>query len=1301
MPICRPKHQVLILKCYPKGPRDNLDVKPNSSELSYLLYYATTRRAKLQKIGSFLTKKTNEDIAKKRLSHVTITLQIFAALISKSPKDLPLYVRNILGILASVLRSQDLGLVEASLPTFEAFCRAHDGRNLAADAAYLGHYESVVQSYAVLAVNPPKHVKIGNSKPIEIRWRIVGLRAVKAVAASEALGIDSGRQLGMIIPVILQNLHADRADYLLQVQRKYKLDAEAEKGEANRPRASFATTRTTESNIEKPGAASTTMAEADLADEQDLGVLALGALQTIFVVSNRGQARNAVVITSHFIMRNGRPSSSFGKRGADWGSTLIEMITNWVPVQDRFVVLIAMVHTLTSIPPSEEHQLILTRLIDWLLCSKMNLIGLSVMDVLIDLAFHIRRLIRTPRSPPLSISKPPPPSTKAASKNGGAATEKPTLSLEPEADSGSASPAIVSNTRLLVIKQLKTCLGSLGNHIYYNEQIPDMVTRLLNHIKFEEGPVSVSGESPVDKSAKLLPDFQASNGQAGPRLPRPRGAGELDECVLILEAIKEILIVSNNRTSKAGSDSVTRNRVTLSSWEGSEILIENDNFQVRLAYVDALITWLRQEIGKAGWKSMHERSPKPKGAPLAAVHGGDLQKHMFTAAAYRERSLRRKGRFLQLLQISIYDCALRFVRSEYDILLIHLLLSNLVEWLSVLEISVGLPMIMQLQDDIQDLNDPASQIRLASLVHGYLSAVVEKFSFASSPVGREIQLEVIKRKERKAWCDRVRLTPLPADAIASLVEDEAQMQEPDRPPVLRRFEDRSGLVEQIASSFATQSSSMSPPTSPGRNFARPILSSPAPSAEDHELPTELRSEMQAGWSKEALLASIADEHWVSQRTSLNSRNGGSATNLVETGKAAAQVNGNGSLAKRGLSQRLREIQQEPGDDSPVRWSDSSRSSTLRVDDLKRILAGAPPPSRANGTRAHHLSPQNPIQTPSSDGVSSMHGSDASLQKEVGIASAYLPPPTGSAMMNEPDLPPSRDSGPIRQDLSSFAGGPQELSSPKKLPAYTDTTQSPEPPAIQPPPSDSLQPSASSHQLRQTDSPPLPSLPNSFSFPGAFPASPSPSGHHPRSSRDHVGGFVFRNSYFEAQPRGDGLRFHDDNNDNNSEPIDMSESHEIPDEHEDEATEPRIPIGRAISPEADRVPMLSELPTFAPSARNGSLSKSALGISQPSRPKTADSSTTAAAAQPGPAIPPHPPSPPPIPTATPRAARARSTSGAPRDRMARSRSRGRGDRSGITSGMGQMGAGDVKAFLSMIDVGGEEERPKTGVARPPY
>ncbi|MDI1492081.1 MAG: plasma membrane localization protein [Ramalina farinacea] len=145
---CRPKHQVLILKCYPRFQKNVQEVKPNPSELSYLLYYTSSRRSKLQKVGAFLERKAATDIAKSRLGNTQVTLQILKALIEKLPRDLPLYAIYLLRIIGSVLRSKDLPIVEESIPLFETFCQHYDVATLAADQELIGQYEDIVRTYA-------------------------------------------------------------------------------------------------------------------------------------------------------------------------------------------------------------------------------------------------------------------------------------------------------------------------------------------------------------------------------------------------------------------------------------------------------------------------------------------------------------------------------------------------------------------------------------------------------------------------------------------------------------------------------------------------------------------------------------------------------------------------------------------------------------------------------------------------------------------------------------------------------------------------------------------------------------------------------------------------------------------------------------------------------------------------------------------------------------------------------------------------------------------------------------------------
>ena len=57
------KHATLINNCYPTGPEETL---PKQSELSYLVFYAKSKPAKLTKCGVYLEKRVATDVKKKR-----------------------------------------------------------------------------------------------------------------------------------------------------------------------------------------------------------------------------------------------------------------------------------------------------------------------------------------------------------------------------------------------------------------------------------------------------------------------------------------------------------------------------------------------------------------------------------------------------------------------------------------------------------------------------------------------------------------------------------------------------------------------------------------------------------------------------------------------------------------------------------------------------------------------------------------------------------------------------------------------------------------------------------------------------------------------------------------------------------------------------------------------------------------------------------------------------------------------------------------------------------------------------------
>ena len=237
---CRPKHQVLILKCYPRLPKNSSpeEIKPNSSELSYLLYYASSRRSKLSKVGTFLERRTASDLHKVRTAYVQITLQILTAVLNNpgiggaGPQGFGLFAPYVLRILKDVLKqANETALIEAAVPTWERFCKHQDHVALSADLEYRSLFAEVVRLWAGYAAKDHNHnrkattttrgrMTVGATDTI--RLRSAALQALKAIADSDSLGTEAGRQLDTLLPVILQNLYGTEAELLhfLQTQNE-------------------------------------------------------------------------------------------------------------------------------------------------------------------------------------------------------------------------------------------------------------------------------------------------------------------------------------------------------------------------------------------------------------------------------------------------------------------------------------------------------------------------------------------------------------------------------------------------------------------------------------------------------------------------------------------------------------------------------------------------------------------------------------------------------------------------------------------------------------------------------------------------------------------------------------------------------------------------------------------------------------------------------------------------------------------------------------------------------------------------
>ncbi|CZR51595.1 related to myosins, conserved, ubiquitous membrane protein required for cell viability [Phialocephala subalpina] len=960
---CRPKHQVLILKCYPKTTKGAVDVKPNSSELSYLLYYATTRRSKVQKVGQFLEKKTASDVWRARIGNVQVTLQILAALIEKAPRDLPLYAPYVLKILSIILRSRDITMVESSVASFEAFCENHDGASLSADQEYLHQYEEIVRMYASFASTRQQPSKVPISAPVAMRWRSVGLEAIKSVASSEALASLAGRQLDVIVPILLENLWTDNEEFIELLEHRVQLEEKIDTEKLLRRRTSIATVRTADTAEANAAALSGTTADADKVAEEDIGVLAMQCLKQIFVVNNRSQIHGATLATLRFIAdRVAQHEQVIDEKvraghWRGWATRIFEMIASWTPVQDRYVILVTTMDTLTRTEIAEDtmqQQLVLTTMIDSLLKSDINLIGLSVMDVLLGLIQQVLKLLQLDPN----------------QSNGLGSSQD----LSGNTNSGEAA-MIPTHLRMELIVRLQDCIGDLATHVYYADQISDMVAAILLRLKpptLSNVPNTVAAiENPNGATAAI-----ASSGNLAED-PATDGFFSFDTAkIMALEAIKSILIVASNRNTMTGVGSLGRNRVPVRVWEGTQWLLRDTDGRVRKAYVDALLTWLDREMTRSDLRVFEEKSKA-----LSKSHrndsGTNLTKRAVSNASGKEKPVKHsRTTFLQLLHLAVYENAIQYVDYEEDIVLLHLLLTRLVENLGVNAVRNGLPMIFRLQEDILEAETPIAKIRMGSLCHGYFWVLSEKFDFDTSPIGRAIQNEIHRRQSKMFWIDRVRYPPISLDQIGtpgeSLPPRTLPLKEIET-EALRPFDDRYQMVTLISLSYTANLASppTSAPTSPGRSFSHPLLTTTSTITEEgHAMPEKVKEQMMAEWSRDFVIA-IAQEG--SKTVSLNgSRSGTNTTGhrnfLAVNGNQNGGTNSGSQSPKHGNPdprgrppsssyglvgglgglQKLR----KPNGQSPGPPSDSSRNSVTRVDTLKRVLSGRQGSAPATRMGAH-------------------------------------------------------------------------------------------------------------------------------------------------------------------------------------------------------------------------------------------------------------------------------------------------------------------------------------------------------------
>ncbi|GBB96693.1 hypothetical protein RclHR1_02810011 [Rhizophagus clarus] len=423
------KHATLINNCYPTSSEET---RPKSSELSYLLFYAKSKPAKLTKCGVYLEKRVITDVRKRRKQDTEISLQIIKSLLEECKKDLNLFSKNVVKIIASSLSTNDIDLVARAASVFIVFCADNDGSTIGVDTEFTTDYESLVKKFANYA-----SYKCGVDQSLERRYRSIGLYVLQGIVTSNALhATDAIIQLQYIVPAILQNLTDD-----LETLQKIDSEPVGEKYSMSQSRR-FSVNNT-------------------IISIEDNTHLAYDCLKQLFIVSN----------TDSDLQYCLKPVFKFLEDNDIWwpnsfAISLTLVILSSIQRQYRYILVSEIIRRLDSLSDisSLSKKITYIEMLISILTSDLTIIGLSVLEVLDCLLSH---LLTSLKSGDINFEQI---SINFNSKGSNIMTEK-TQDLE-----------------TMIVQRLITCIGGLATHIYYAKQISDIVEHIVKHLNLQADP---------------------------------------------------------------------------------------------------------------------------------------------------------------------------------------------------------------------------------------------------------------------------------------------------------------------------------------------------------------------------------------------------------------------------------------------------------------------------------------------------------------------------------------------------------------------------------------------------------------------------------------------------------------------------------------------------------------------------------------------------------------------------------------------------------------------------------------------
>ncbi|OCF37807.1 protein EFR3 [Kwoniella heveanensis BCC8398] len=448
--------------CYPPskalltaGP----DYRPLSQDLSKLTYFATNKPSKLAKIGEELEKRVNKEAARstggypKYRASLLISLAILRALLTECKRDIPLFGRSALKIISTCLDvkvyqrgGMDLEVIGRAAAAFIAFTTYTDGASIGVDEGMTRAYLEILRKFGNMAIfkettqaQAPGGAlsEKGNEAQEDVeyqnRTRLIALAAINGASTSDAVFASTTefpKQVTFILPPLLHNMFDNTTPSSMSDMKfeTAKIDMDASPS----PFFSEFSARRPINDRRAPSLHAHIPGEKGPTTKDVLSA----SLRSFHALIGQCKVAQATIIIDQI--------GSFLDRYGYWADVerccwLAERLTAWITLQYRFVVPTRLVEVLVDDHqdkiaghPTTKHTSALA-MITTILNSTTSLIGLGISDLLGNLVSLIIRRIRHDERDPL-------------------------------------------------LPPLVQCVSSLGTHIYYADQINDIIEELSTRI---------------------------------------------------------------------------------------------------------------------------------------------------------------------------------------------------------------------------------------------------------------------------------------------------------------------------------------------------------------------------------------------------------------------------------------------------------------------------------------------------------------------------------------------------------------------------------------------------------------------------------------------------------------------------------------------------------------------------------------------------------------------------------------------------------------------------------------------------